>query len=237
MPAFGPPWRPSRERVALWFRALAWYWITIVVVSLLGLSLFAAVGSEVFEQETGGFDDAVRAWVLAHQFEAVSRAFRLITFVGSANALAWLAVVMAVWLWRSKRLHIAAVVITAPAVATALFVGFKDLFRRARPAGAGPLHLVSYSFPSGHATASMAVLVTIAYILAREGLLSHRVTLLLGFLGPLLVGLSRIYLDVHWTTDVLGGWGLGLVVAALSAAAYERLRARIARAVRSPEAT
>jgi undecaprenyl-diphosphatase len=216
---------------------LAWYWIAIVVVSLLGLSLFAAVGSEVFEQETGGFDDAVRAWVLAHQLEAVSRAFRLITFVGSANALAWLAVVMAVWLWRSKRLHIAAVVITAPAVATALFVGFKDLFRRAHPAGAGPLHLVSYSFPSGHATASMAVLVTIAYILAREGLLSHRVALLLGFLGPLLVGLSRIYLDVHWTTDVLGGWGLGLVVAALSAAAYERLRARIARAVRSPEAT
>jgi undecaprenyl-diphosphatase len=195
------------------------------------------MGSEVLEQETGGFDDAVRSWVLTHQVPAVSKAFLLITYAGSANVLAWLAVVMAVWLWQSKRLHIAAVVVTAPAVATALFVGFKDLFRRVRPAGAEHLHLVSYSFPSGHATASTAVLVTIAYVLAREGLLSHRVALLLGFLGPLLVGLSRIYLDVHWTTDVLGGWGLGLVVAALSAAVYEHLRARIARAVRSAEPT
>jgi undecaprenyl-diphosphatase len=115
-------------------------------------------------------------------------------------------------------------------VATALFVGIKDLFQRIRPAGALPLHLVSYSFPSGHATASTAVLVTLFYILAREGLLSHGVALVLGFLGPLLVGLSRVYLDVHWMTDVLGGWGLGLVVAALSAAAYEHMRARIARA-------
>jgi len=136
---------------------------------------------------------------------------------------------MAAWLWRSRGRHISAVLVTAPAVATALFVGIKDLFQRVRPAGAVPLHLVSYSFPSGHATASTAVLVTLAYVLAREGLLSHEVALLVGFFGPLLVGLSRIYLDVHWTTDVLGGWGLGLVVAALSAAAYEHMRARIAR--------
>jgi membrane-associated phospholipid phosphatase len=230
--ASGAPWRRRRERVAHWFGALAWHWIAIVVVSVLGLSLFASVGREVFEQETGSFDDAARTWVLAHQFTALSTAFQLITYVGSAYALTLLAVLMAAWLWGSRGRHIAAVLVTAPAVATALFVGLKDLFRRVRPAGALPLHLVSYSFPSGHATAATAVLVTLAYILAREGLLSHRGAMLLGFLGPLLVGLSRIYLDVHWTTDVLGGWGLGLVVAALSAAAYEHLRARI-----SPMAT
>ena len=229
MAASGWPWRSHRDRAARWFAALAWHWVSIVVVSLLGLSLFARVGREVFEQETGNFDEAVRAWVLGHQVVGVVRVFQLITFVGSANALAWLAVAMAAWLWKSRGRHIAAVLVTAPAVATALFVGIKNLFQRVRPAGAVPLHLVSYSFPSGHATASTAVLVTLTYILNREGLLSHEVALLVGFFGPLLVGLSRIYLDVHWTTDVLGGWGLGLVVAALSAAAYEHMRARIAR--------
>jgi membrane-associated phospholipid phosphatase len=200
------------------------------VVSLLGLLLFTRVGRGVLERETSGFDDAVRSWVLAHQVAGVVSAFQVITFIGSANALGWLAVIMAAWLWRSRRRHIAAVLVTAPAVATALFVGIKNLFQRVRPAGAVPLHLVSYSFPSGHATASTAVLVTLCYIMARERLLSHAAALVLGFLGPLLVGLSRIYLDVHWTTDVLGGWGLGLVVAALSAAAYEHMRGRIARA-------
>jgi membrane-associated phospholipid phosphatase len=230
VPAFGAWWRHRSERLARWLETLAWYWIAIVVVSLLGLSLFAWVGSEVVGQETAGVDDAVRAWVLAHQVAPVSAAFRVITVVGSANALAWVAVVMSVWLWGRRGRHIAAVVASAPAVATALFVGIKDLFHRTRPPGALPLHLVSYSFPSGHATASTAVLITLSYVLAREGLLSHRRALLIGWLGPLLVGLSRIYLDVHWTTDVLAGWGLGLVVAALSASVYEHLRSRIARA-------
>jgi membrane-associated phospholipid phosphatase len=227
VPVSGASWRRHHERLVLWMGALAGHWIAIVVVSVFGLSLFASVGREVFEQETGGFDDAARTWVLAHQFAALSKAFRLITYIGSAYALTLLALIMAAWLWGSRGRHIAAVLVTAPAVAAVLFVGLKDLFRRVRPAGALPLHLVSYSFPSGHATASTAVLVALAYILAREGLLSHRVAVSLGFLGPLLVGLSRIYLDVHWTTDVLGGWGLGLVVAALSAAAYEHLRGRI----------
>jgi membrane-associated phospholipid phosphatase len=227
----GPRWHHHRERVALWFAALAWHWVAIVAVSLFGLLLFARVGREVFERETGGFDDAVRSWVLAHQVAGVADVFRVITFIGSANAVAWLAVVMAAWLWKSRGRHIAAVLVTAPAVATALFVGIKDLFQRVRPAGAVALHLLSYSFPSGHATASTAVLVTLCYIMARERLLSHPAALVLGFLGPLLVGLSRIYLDVHWTTDVLGGWGLGLVVAALSAAAYEHMRGRITRVI------
>ena len=42
--------------------------------------------------------------------------------------------------------------------------------------------------------------------------------------GTLLVGASRVYLDVHWTTDVLGGWSVGAVVTAFSAFVYERVR-------------
>jgi undecaprenyl-diphosphatase len=67
-------------------------------------------------------------------------------------------------------------------------------------------------------------MVTLCYVLAREQIISWPTAIVIGGSVPLLVGISRLYLDVHWTTDVVGGWAVGLVVAAMSAALYERLR-------------
>jgi undecaprenyl-diphosphatase len=49
----------------------------------------------------------------------------------------------------------------------------------------------------------------------------------IGGIVPLIVGITRLYIDVHWTTDVVGGWTVGLFVAAMSAAFYERLRTSV----------
>ena len=63
-------------------------------------------------------------------------------------------------------------------------------------------------------------------MLWRERLIGGRTALALAIGGPLLVGISRIYLNVHWATDVLGGWSAGLLIAVLSAALYDRYRRR-----------
>jgi undecaprenyl-diphosphatase len=55
-------------------------------------------------------------------------------------------------------------------------------------------------------------------------MISWRTAIAIGGGIPLIVGLTRLYLDVHWTTDVIGGWTVGLFVAAMSAALYEYLR-------------
>lgn len=216
-----------RAATARWFHALAWHWVAIVGASVLALAFFAKVGEDVFQHESGSFDDAVRGWMLAHQVPALWTVFLVITYVGSAFVMVPFALVVAAWLWRGPHRRIAAVVVTAPAIADGVFNAIKSVFRRVRPIGAERLHLATYAFPSGHATTSTAVLVTIAYVLAREGMVSRRLAMALGIGGPLLVGVSRVYLDVHWTTDVLGGWALGLLVAALSAALYERIRSRV----------
>ena len=112
----------------------------------------------------------------------------------------------------------------SPAAAVAIFLAVKRIYRRARPAGGKRLHQLTYAFPSGHSAAAAAVLGSTAYVLSREGMVPSTVGVPVATIGTLLIGASRVYLDVHWTTDVLGGWSVGTLVAALSAFAYERVR-------------
>jgi undecaprenyl-diphosphatase len=108
-------------------------------------------------------------------------------------------------------------------LAVAVYESVKRLYGRARPVGYAHVP-EGFSFPSAHATAAAAVCCTLAYVLWREGLFGRVAAVLLGVVVPLLVGLSRVYLDAHWATDVLGGWSAGLFIAALSAGLYNRAR-------------
>jgi membrane-associated phospholipid phosphatase len=114
----------------------------------------------------------------------------------------------------------------SPAVALAIFSAVKQIYRRKRPEGGVRLHELTYAFPSGHAAAAAAVLGTASYVLWREGMVPRGAAEAFAGVGTLLVGASRVYLDVHWTTDVLGGWAVGSLVAAMSAAVYERVRTK-----------
>jgi undecaprenyl-diphosphatase len=134
------------------------------------------------------------------------------------------ALVAGVWFYRRSGPSKAGVVVTAPAVGGLVSGVVKLMYGRVRPAGAALFNERTYSFPSGHATTAAAVMVTLCYVLAREGIISWPKAILIGGVVPLLVGLSRLYLDVHWTTDVVGGWTVGLFVAAMSAALYEYLK-------------
>jgi membrane-associated phospholipid phosphatase len=71
------------------------------------------------------------------------------------------------------------------------------------------------TFPSGHTTGVTAEALSVAFVLSREGLASPgALAALLGW--PLVVGVTRVYRDRHWATDVIGGWASGAAVAAAS---------------------
>lgn len=210
-----------------WLRRIAGEWFFMIAVSTVMLGMLAKVGEDVLEHESTGFDGAVRGWIMAHQNRAVYNVFTLITWLGSPGPVIAGACLVAIWLWRSRGRQLAAIVAAAAVVATGIFLVIKQWFHRVRPPGAILLHMSTYSFPSGHATTSAALFPTVAFVLVRERMLSRGVAITLAILGPLLIGMSRLYLDVHWATDVLGGWAAGLFVAALAAALYERIRKHV----------
>lgn len=222
MPAVSTP--RNRPRIARRPEALGSHTAVLIGVSALAIAACAKVGEDVFNHESAPFDDPIREWVLSHQRPWAWDAFRVVSQIGAPSSVITMTAGIAAWLWRRCGMPIAGAVVLAPAVATALFLTTKQIYSRQRPAGGVRLDELTYSFPSGHATASAAIFPTLAYILWRENLLSGELSWALGATGPLAIGTSRVYLDVHWATDVLGGWSVGALVSALSAVVYERVR-------------
>ena len=97
---------------------------------------------------------------------------------------------------------------------------------RARPPSQRSKANALEAFPSGHTTPVTAVALTTAWVLGREGIGSAARILPIALGLPTIVGATRVYLDRHWTTDVLAGWALGTAVSAAADLLYELRRDR-----------
>jgi undecaprenyl-diphosphatase len=137
-----------------------------------------------------------------------------------------LALLAALDLWRRGQRRLGACLVAVAVAAYVLFIELKKLHARSRPPALEGIISDDFSFPSGHATMSAAVCCTVAWMYWRAGLLRRGPALALAILTPLLVGLSRVCLDVHWMTDVLAGWSIGLLLAVVAAMAVRPSPAR-----------
>lgn len=216
--------QPGLHHRRQWLRKLFTFWTLIALVSALAIGVFADVGEDVAEQSTTVFDNAFRAWFIAHRTPVVYRIAYIVTWAGSPLVMVMIALVAGIWFYRRRGHRRAGVIVAAPAVGGLVSGTVKQLYGRARPPGGLLLNERTFSFPSGHATTSAAVVVTLCYVMAREKIISWPAAIAIGGFVPLIVGLTRLYLDVHWTTDVVGGWTVGLFIASMCAALYEYLR-------------
>ncbi len=157
-------------------------------------------------------------WFTTHRTGALVNAAKAFTDIGSVATLAFVTVAAGILLWRhGAKLALAATPLLSLVFAGMLAGAVKAMVNRTRPPAS--LHLVNESnasFPSGHATDSTATLVAIALVVAVA--VCHRTqlrALVVAAAGLLsaAIGWSRLELGVHWPTDVLAGWALGLLVA------------------------
>lgn len=193
---------------------------------ILGVGVFAFLGiaDEVLEGDTLRFDRwlllALRAPGDATDPlgpEWVEELFRDFTALGGVGVLSLLTLASVGYLWLQGLHRIAWFVLGAIGGGLLLTLALKSGFDRPRP------DLVSYgsmvytsSFPSGHSMLSAAVYLTGGALLAVvHGERRIRIYLIsCAVLATLLVGASRVYLGVHWPSDVLAGWAAGAAWAA-----------------------
>lgn len=190
-----------------------------LVVALLAWT-FVNIGDEMGEGDTRVFDMVIlqAAQVLRTSHPWVVEVMRDLSGLGGVTVLTLLSVVtvayLAVLKSRPDALLVAAAVVTGSTGVSLL----KDWFGRARPDVAfAVLAAPGTSFPSGHATISAIVFLTLGALLAstRSRRLEQLYILAVAALMTVLVGTSRIALGVHWATDVLAGWAIGTAWALL----------------------
>lgn len=177
--------------------------------SIGALVFFAWLADEVLEGETQRFDTITREAVHQLASPLMTSSMRGISFLGSTIFLT-IATILAVVLFLKRHWKREAILFTITMVgASALNVTLKLAFKRQRPTPYfSLLPPESYSFPSGHSLGSCCFYGALAAILAARAQSMEAKTLLWisGVFMFLLIGLSRIYLGVHYTTDVIAGF-------------------------------
>ena len=153
------------------------------------------------------------------------------SWVFAPNTLRVAALILVIWLVRRRQApRLALWVVVTMAVGGILAAVLKLLVGRDRPELLDPVaRAAGYSFPSGHAanaalTAGVFLLVLLPF--AREHPGRRAALWIAAIVMPLVTGVSRIGLGVHWTSDVVAGWLLGVAVVAATTVAFQGWRAR-----------
>ncbi len=174
--------------------------------------IFGALAEDVVEGDTR-VDTRVANWLHDRATPALTELFEAVTFLGNVPVLFTVAGIAALVLWRMGERIELQLLLLAVIGAEILTVGLKLGFRRERPFFSDPLATEStYSFPSGHSSVSLAVYGTLGFIAARHlpNVATRLAVLAAAAVLVLLIGFSRLYLGVHFLTDVVAGFSLGL---------------------------
>jgi len=155
-------------------------------------------------------DQRINQFFVMHRNPLGIKVFMAITSLGSWYVIILAIIAIALILWYRKKKNQLLPFLASTLGAYAIVYLGKLLFARPRPPYSVYLES-NYSFPSGHATMAMMLFGFLAYFIFENSKNKNAKALLIFLLGLiiLLVGLSRIYLGVHYTSDVLGGWLLG----------------------------
>lgn len=182
--------------------------VALILLAILKLA------SEIVEGETMAFDIAVLGAMrhASQQGSTITSIMLGITHLGDGITLTMVVLLVAGFLFTARKPGMAVFLIASSTAGSLLVQCLKHLVDRPRPeVVAHWTSFASASFPSGHAANSAIIYLTLAVTIARSvrSRALRIYVVAMAMILSFLVGLSRVYLGVHWPTDVLSGWILG----------------------------
>ncbi|MFJ6860620.1 phosphatase PAP2 family protein [Streptomyces werraensis] len=218
-----PPAPPGRRTPARSALAPA---VLLGAASALLLTLVAVEWRPLLDLD-GGISRTTHRWAVAE--DGLTQAARVLTdWVWDPWTMRLLcAVAVVLMLRRPAARWTAGWLVVVVALATAVQQGLKAALGRERPVWSDPVDTAHYAaFPSGHAMTATVVLGLLLWLLRRHGVgpVLWRTALVVAVVSVAGVGLTRVWLGVHWPTDVLGGWLFGALTVVAAIMVHRRLR-------------
>ncbi|MFB6523023.1 phosphatase PAP2 family protein [Streptomyces sp. NPDC056401] len=205
-------------------RTCALFAVALAALAALVLTVLVATGWAPLLSFDGRIARDLHSYAVSHP--GVTGLVRVLSdWVWDPWTMRALAGAACLWLWWRGNGRCALRIALATLAASAVSQGLKFWVGRERPVWPDPIVSADYAaYPSGHAMTAMVVCGLLLWLVARGPRSSSRppgrsrvaVALFLAAVSVLGVGFTRIYLGVHWFSDVLGGWLLGAVIVALA---------------------
>ena len=176
------------------------------IIMLICIIILYAIIEDLFNKETIFIDLFIyKLIVLSMRNDVLTIIFKIITNLGGAYCLIIIAILCAIFIKNKK---IAFAIPINLILSTMLNLGLKNIVERPRPIGYRLIDETGYSFPSGHSMVSMAFYGYFIYLIYKyvKNKYVKWISIILLSLLICLIGISRIYLGVHYTSDVLGGF-------------------------------
>lgn len=184
------------------------------IIIIICLAVFAVIAWMVSSRDVLAFDTVIRQWFYSIRNDGLTSVLKIITYMGNWQSITIICILLL--LYPKTRIH-CGIPISIGAAAASIINNkiIKSIFQRPRPDES--YHLIEqggYSFASGHSITSIVVFGLLIYFTRKYVMDKKKANILTILLAIpfIFIGLSRIYMGVHFPTDVLAGWSLGVII-------------------------